>query len=325
MIDRRPKLHQIDAFRAVLQVRSVTEAARLLRISQPAVSTALRQLEASLGCLLFERVAGRLLPTPDAAALMPAVEAVAQALDALAAAGRAVREGAVGQVSLVAIPSLATAVLPAAIHAAVRRHPGLRVTAQIAPTRQAVDAVVRGAVDLGLVHDIVDEPLVQVEDLGPAAMACAVPAGHRLAKRRGIHARDLRGVGLASYAVNSPIGERLRAVFEAEGEVFSPTFELGASTVICEVALAAGVPALVEGYIPESGRWPGLVIREFRPRIALQLRLLTTLQRPVPLAAKLLAGECRRVVAQRFVSGLPPPAALSDISAANPSLEGGAG
>lgn len=300
MTDRRPRLHQIDAFRTVLQVRSVTEAARLLRVSQPAVSKSLRQLEEILGCTLFARVGGRLLPTPEAAALMPAMEAVLASLTALTAAGRAVREGAGGQVAMVAIPSLATAVLPAAIEAATRRHGGLRVATQITSTRQAVDAVARGVVDIGLVHDILDDPSVLAEDLGQAAMACAVPAGHRLAGRRKVRARDLRGLPFASYAVNSPIGERLRTAFEAEGEAFTPAFELGASTVICEVALTAGVPAVVEDYIPALGRWPGLRAVALEPAISLRLRLLTTLQRPVPMAAKVLGEECRRVVAERF-------------------------
>lgn len=80
----------------------------------------------------------------------------------------------------------------------------------------------------------------------------------------------------------------------------TPEFELGASTVICEVALQAGVPAVVEDYIPALGRWPGLRVVPLEPAIPLHLRLITTLQRPVPMAAKVLGEACRRVVAQRF-------------------------
>lgn len=300
MTDHRPRLHQIDAFRAVLQLRSVTAAARRLRLSQPAVSKSLRQLEEIVGFRLFERVGGRLLPTAEADALKPAMDAVTAALSALAAAGHAVRDGAGGQVALVAIPSLATAVLPAAIAAARQRHAALRVAAQVTSTRQAVDAVARGVADLGLVHDILDDPLVHAENLGEAAMACAVPSGHPLAAARRVRPRDLRAIAFASYAVQSPIGERLQATFEAEGEAFLPAFELGASTVICEIALRVGIPAVVEGYIPALGRWPGLRVIPLDPPILLRLRLITTRQRPIPAAARVLGEECRRVVAAQF-------------------------
>lgn len=296
MTERPPRLHQIDAFRAVLTHRSVTEAARLLRVSQPAVSKSLRQLEHLLGFALFERVGGRLLPTPEAEAVAPAMEAVATSLSAVVAAGRAVREGAAGQVTVAAIPSLATAVLPAAIEATARRLPGLRVAVQILATRQAVEAVSRGGADIGLVHDILDDPLVGAEDLGRAVMACAVPARHPLATRDRLHARDLRAVPFACYAVDSPIGQRMRAAFEAVGERFAPTFELGASTVLCEVALKAGVPGVVEGYILALGWWPGLRVVPLEPEVPLRPRLLTTLQRPVSCAARAVGEECRRVV-----------------------------
>lgn len=240
------------------------------------------------------------LPAPEAAAPMPAMEAVLASLSALTAAGRAVRERPGGQVTMVAIPSLVTAILPAAIEAAMGRYAGLRVATQIISTRQAVDAVARGVADIGLVHDILDDPLVLAENLGQAAMGCAVPSAHRLAGRRRMRVRDLRGLPFASYGVDSPIGERLRAAFEKEGETFAPAFELGASTVICEVALQAGVPAVVEDYIPALGRWPGLRVVPLEAAIPLHLRLITTLQRPVPMATKALGEACRRVVAERF-------------------------
>jgi LysR family nitrogen assimilation transcriptional regulator len=48
-------LNQLRVFRAVLECNSITEAARILRISQPAASKQLADLEASLGVPLVER------------------------------------------------------------------------------------------------------------------------------------------------------------------------------------------------------------------------------------------------------------------------------
>src|SRR4051794_14516492 len=66
MAERVPKIRSLDVFRVLLSTRSVTQTAQVLGISQPAVSKHLQQLEADLGFRLFERVSGRLHPTPEA-------------------------------------------------------------------------------------------------------------------------------------------------------------------------------------------------------------------------------------------------------------------
>ena len=58
-------VREIDAFQAVMVCGTASRAADVLGISQPAVSKAIQSLEASIGFALFERVKGRLLPTPE--------------------------------------------------------------------------------------------------------------------------------------------------------------------------------------------------------------------------------------------------------------------
>ena len=55
------KLRHLDVVRCVMEAGSVTEAARLLRVSQPAVSKTLGQVEDFLGFRLFTRDHGRLI------------------------------------------------------------------------------------------------------------------------------------------------------------------------------------------------------------------------------------------------------------------------
>lgn len=56
-------LRHIEVFNAIMQSGSVTGAAQLLNVTQPAVSNVLRHAEQQLGLKLFERIAGRLQPT----------------------------------------------------------------------------------------------------------------------------------------------------------------------------------------------------------------------------------------------------------------------
>ena len=59
----------LAVFRAVVKTGSVSGAARVLHISQPAVTKTLHMLEESIGLRLFERIKGRLLITNEAQAL----------------------------------------------------------------------------------------------------------------------------------------------------------------------------------------------------------------------------------------------------------------
>ena len=74
------RLRYIELFHAVLTTGSLTGAANLLNISQPAASKALQQAENQLGFTLFSRVRGRLHPTEQALLLRPRVEKIIREL-----------------------------------------------------------------------------------------------------------------------------------------------------------------------------------------------------------------------------------------------------
>ena len=63
------KFRQIEVFKVLMEVGTVTGAAGRLGISQPAVSKVLASMERSTNLTLFERLRGRLIPTPDARSL----------------------------------------------------------------------------------------------------------------------------------------------------------------------------------------------------------------------------------------------------------------
>ena len=65
---------QVEAFRAMMLTGSVTEAAKLMAVTQPAVSRLLRDFQALLKMELFERRGSGLVPTAAATALYMEVE-----------------------------------------------------------------------------------------------------------------------------------------------------------------------------------------------------------------------------------------------------------
>ena len=68
------RLRHIEVFNAIMLTGSVSAAARLINITQPAVSRTLQHAELQLGFPLFQRAKGRLTPTTEALTLYPHIE-----------------------------------------------------------------------------------------------------------------------------------------------------------------------------------------------------------------------------------------------------------
>ena len=75
------RLRHIEVFNAVMLTGSVSEAARLINVTQPAVSRTLQHAEIQLGFPLFQRAKGRLTPTTEALTLFPHIERLFAQLD----------------------------------------------------------------------------------------------------------------------------------------------------------------------------------------------------------------------------------------------------
>ena len=87
------RLRHIEVFNAVMHTGSVSAAARLINISQPAVSRTLQHAELQLGFALFQRSKGRLTPTSEALALLPHMEKLFGQLEEVQRLADSLRKG----------------------------------------------------------------------------------------------------------------------------------------------------------------------------------------------------------------------------------------
>jgi len=108
-------LRELEVFRAIMLGGSITEAARILGISQPAVSTALRHAEDRLDLTLFRRHKGRIHPTSEALDLYTEVEGLFEKLSAIQKFASDLRDTRSGLLSIASTPTLTYAFLARAI------------------------------------------------------------------------------------------------------------------------------------------------------------------------------------------------------------------
>ncbi|NDH63139.1 MAG: LysR family transcriptional regulator [Alphaproteobacteria bacterium] len=103
---------QIEAFRAVVLTGGVGMAAKLINVTQPAVSRMIRDLQQDLGLALFERRGTGLVPTSEALSLYAEVERAFVGLDRIAQMATELRTRRAGFLRIAALPALANGFLP---------------------------------------------------------------------------------------------------------------------------------------------------------------------------------------------------------------------
>ncbi|MES9520773.1 LysR family transcriptional regulator [Streptomyces capoamus] len=184
-------LRELRCFVAVAEEGHFGRAAARLHLAQPPLSRRIRELEADLGCRLFERI-------PTGARLTPAGEVLlVEARDLLERAERA-RERVRGAESerVLVLGTVAGAGLDvgaAALSALRRERPGLRVRLREAPITDPSAGLREARVDLALTRLPFDTSGLTVRLLGEEPLVAALPADDPLAGRPRLHVAELAG------------------------------------------------------------------------------------------------------------------------------------
>lgn len=142
-------------FLAVVDAGTVTRAAKQLRIAQPSLSLAIRELERQFGSPVFDRVGRRLVLNETGHALAEVARQIVGALASARATVEARTSLANGEIRISAPPSLTVHPLTAAIQEFSRRYPGVRIKVLGQPPGSVNDLVAAADADMAL---IVEEP-----------------------------------------------------------------------------------------------------------------------------------------------------------------------
>ncbi len=105
-------LRHIEIFHAVMTAGNLTEAAALLRTSQPTVSRELARFEKLIGLSLFTRTRGRLHPTVQGLRLFEEVQRSWYGLDRIISAAESLRQFRQGELSIACLPVFSQSLLP---------------------------------------------------------------------------------------------------------------------------------------------------------------------------------------------------------------------
>lgn len=255
----------LEAFHTVMIAGSTVRAAELLKITQPAVSRSLAELEASIGFPLFDRVRGRLVPTPEGQMFFREVSESYKGLDRLRAAAASIRDFGSGSLRIGSLAAVAATLVPQAIRAFRVHNPMIRITYQVASSAQVRNAVADGQLDIGLAADEIDHSGVDTQPFASVPGLIAMAKQHPLAFKEHLGPHDIAGYPFIGLSPEDRARHRLETVMKEAGEELNVIIETPNSTTVCALALGGDAIGLVNPLATEGFRERGLVLKPFVP------------------------------------------------------------
>ena len=183
------ELRHLRYFVAVAELENVSRAALKLHVSQPALSSQIRDLEDDVGFNLLERTAKSVRLTDAGRAFLTEARAVLQHADEAVKKARAVANAEPTEIHVGYSPTPVAEILPKTLQAFKRAMPNVRVRSHDWSNREILDGIRDGRLQLGLIvpppkasalHD------VRYEELFQERVCVAVAPQHPFARRRAI-------------------------------------------------------------------------------------------------------------------------------------------
>lgn len=144
------RLRHIEIFHAIYTTGSITNAAKILHVSQPSVSKVLSHAEMQLGFNLFERVKGRLIPTDEAEMLFDEVDKIYQQMRSIKNTAENIKKSEYGHINLGLTPALGFDAVPNAIAKYHEKHQRVNFNVQTVHNDAVMQALLEHKCDLAI-------------------------------------------------------------------------------------------------------------------------------------------------------------------------------
>jgi DNA-binding transcriptional LysR family regulator len=272
-------LRQLSTFREVMRSGSISQAARSVGRTQPAVSTMIRTLEGQLGFALFARAQGKLTPTPEAHFFLEECEEILGRVERTERTLQRISSLQSGKLRIACHPAGSSVFLPRLMTEFLQGRDGLDVSLIMRSSDMIEDMIASQQFDIGFSETPLPRASIRQTDYDLECV-CVLPADDPLASAEVVTPNHLDGRPMAVLFEEHRTALQTEAAFRAAGCRFNKRLELrtflpglqfvaaGVCVMVCDMITAYS--HLLQA--PESAR---LAIRRFRPRISNSVSILT--------------------------------------------------
>jgi DNA-binding transcriptional LysR family regulator len=262
-------LRQLEAFKAVIETGTVSQAAEVLNVSQPAVSKLIANFERAVEFDVFDRAHGRLTPTPEATMLYNVVERAFISVAQIGQSAIDIRERRHGRLTVGVMPALSIGFIQGVATEFLVGRPGVTLTLHARSSAKVIESLAGQQLNLGIIAAGLDHAGVETEFFCRVVAVCVLPSDHRLANKDLIVPGDLEGENFISLTMLDRIRARIDHPFEEAGVRRILRIDTPMAASACAfVAKGAGV-AIVDPFSALEFQDRRIVVKPFEPAIHL--------------------------------------------------------
>ncbi len=270
----------LQAFHAVIETGTVTAAAQNLGISQPAISNLLAQLQDQTKLKLFERVHGRLAPTPEAKILYREIDTVVRGLSQVKLAISNLQNQRSGTLQVVSSHAVSFGFLTGVVSDFVKEFPDVDVSFQTRYSQNIQQWVASGLAEIGISElPILSDNL----DWKHMRFLCqiAIPEESPLADLDELGPDELDNVPFIMMGEDHMINARTKEIFMSSGNRLRIKCQSHLFRSLLEFVKSGMGVALIDPFTLAHDDGKGYVTRPFRPDVYLDLALIKHASRPI--------------------------------------------
>lgn len=294
---------QLEAFRNVMVTGSMTMAAELLKISQPAVSRLIKDLEKTLAIRLFRREGNRLIPGAEAQRLFREVDRFYQGMAQVERVARDLKSVRIGSLRIASMHTLGLSLLSEGVRRFSLARPGVDISLDVRHSLGVLELTAAHQIDIGFVQMMGTEyPGVDVFPLPSVPAVCVVPRGHALTRKKSVKISDLQGESLISLSRNSPMRMRLEMALEAGGVTCRRSVDTTLAHVACSMVAGGLGLTVVDPFTAERLRNLAIVCRPLVPTVPCEFSMVLPAHQP----RSKVVNDFIHVMKELFDTGFAP-------------------
>ncbi|WP_120502397.1 LysR family transcriptional regulator [Roseovarius sp. EL26] len=282
------QIREIECFQAIMTAGTMTRAAQMLGISQPAVSNTISTLEHRLGFQLFLRKSGRLQPTPEAMIFYEDAQRLLEAVVRANEAATRLRQGESGHLTISAFPGVSIKFLPDLISRFLATRENVKIRLLSRSSHILIEQLPSQMFDIAVAEKPSQFVGVDAEQF-TYRCHCIMAPDHPLAKQELLTPRNLDGVPFAALFRDHMTTYQIARAFSDAKAHWNVVLEAQYFASLIEFVRSGNAVALVDP-INRQGLDEELVSIPFKPSIQYQIGVLTPQDKPVSkVAAAFLA------------------------------------
>lgn len=259
------RLRHIEVFHAIYTTGSITNASKILHVSQPSVSKVLAHAELQLGFNLFERVKGRLIPTDEAEMLFIEVDKIYLQMRSIKNTAQNIKKSEFGSISLGVTPALGFDAIPDVIANYHQDYPHVTFDIQTIHNDAVMQSLLEHKCDLAILFSPHSMPGITSISLAESELVIVYP------KEKFPHCPDkltltqISDSEFIDISDSGPLADMLWSRVMEEDTIFRSSIKVQTYFIAARlIARGLGV-CVVDRYTAEGNLTDNVAIASFQP------------------------------------------------------------